>query len=1177
MERTMTIKKFFAPSTTRLGRQQWFRDVWQRLTVVLMLVMLTTATAWAQEPPMTVTAENVTVTYDGNGHYITVNVSVPESGATITYCETENGTYTDTNPTYTNAGVNTVYYKVTASGYADYSGSATVTINKAPLTITANNKSINYGDLPANNGVTYSGFVNGENENNLVGTLTYAYSYSQYGDVGNAYAITPSGLTSSNYEISFVDGTLTVIAKALTVTADNITIDHGAAAPAYTYTVTGLVNGESLTTEPTLSSTYTQGAAIGTYPISISGAAASANYTISYTPGTLTVQSKKYTVTFQNEDGTQLQSSEVEWGETPAYTGETPTKDATAQYTYTFAGWTPEIVAVTEDATYTATYSSTLRTNGYCGTDDPKTTDVDESETVTWNYDTDTKAITIAGSGPMMYYNSVQNGENWNNDAPWRAFAGEIEHVIIENGITYVGSNTFAHCPNISSVTLPTDQHFYEIGPGAFGDCTSLTSIDIPMSVNKINDGAFAGCSNLASVTLGYGDGATFTIGTDVFPATTTIIVPLAALQSYYNATSWASYKAQIVAGLCGKTESDHVTWTLTRLPTGYEVATAWEDVEPYNPTATTTVPAYKLTISGTGAMADYDGEGVTTPWAAADFHFPTGEWQDSYSDKSVITELEIGAGITALGANAFTGLRNLTSLTIADGSALTTIAPEDFAFPKTTLTLPDEVTTIDLKNDPATLRWLIDSEIWRAYRDRFSTVGGYCGTTANNADGKNLEWTLTASAEPDSKGFYPFTLTITGEGAMADYGMSNDTQAPWGNYANVLSLPDGLTTIGNYAFYWCGLSGTLDIPASVTSIGNFAFYHCVLTAVNIPGAKDTEGNALTTIGSSAFQFCESLATVTLGDGIKTIEGGAFQSTCLTAVTIPASVERIGYVAFATDESLKTVTMLGDNPPTLGESTYGSGPFPSSTSLSVILVPNETAYAAYMSAPTWNGTATDNGYNKNDYTHLLAPATITLGGNTSGWSTYCHKYIVSYQVEDGAAYTVSSVSDNTVQTAAAEHVAPYMPTLVYKENGGDVTLTAIAETATQYVPDNYNATTGLVTQSESNFNMLGNATDATITEGGFTEQPFYSLYNGKFYRYEGTQAIAAHRCILTVSPVYTAPVLTIGTETTSLSPVPSPSREGSSQRWYTLDGRKLNGKPTQKGIYVNGGRKVVVK
>lgn len=214
-------------------------------------------------------------------------------------------------------------------------------------------------------------------------------------------------------------------------------------------------------------------------------------------------------------------------------------------------------------------------TNGFCGIET-----MNGGANVSWTYDESLHTLTIAGSGPMMYYNSVQNGENWNNGAPWRAYAGEVEHVVISDGITYVGSNTFAHCPNISSVTLPTDQHFYEIGPGAFGDCTSLTSIDIPMSVNKINDGAFAGCSNLASVTLGYGDGATFTIGKDVFPATTTIIVPLAALQSYYNATSWASYKAQIVAGLCGKTESDHVTWTLTRLPTGYEVATAWEDVE---------------------------------------------------------------------------------------------------------------------------------------------------------------------------------------------------------------------------------------------------------------------------------------------------------------------------------------------------------------------------------------------------------------------------------------------------------------------------------------------------------------------------------------------------------------------------------------------------------------------
>ena len=122
------------------------------------------------------------------------------------------------------AGENVGTYAITVGGLTagdnyeiSFTG-ANLTIVKAELTVTANNHTITYGDAPAGNGVTCEGFVGEETSAVLGGTLAYDFSYTQFGDVGNTYTIKPKGLTSSNYEITFSTGKLTVSPKEVGLT-----------------------------------------------------------------------------------------------------------------------------------------------------------------------------------------------------------------------------------------------------------------------------------------------------------------------------------------------------------------------------------------------------------------------------------------------------------------------------------------------------------------------------------------------------------------------------------------------------------------------------------------------------------------------------------------------------------------------------------------------------------------------------------------------------------------------------------------------------------------------------------------------------------------------------------------------------------------------------------------------
>ncbi len=155
----------------------------------------------------------------------------------------------------------------------------------------------------------------------------------------------------------------------------------------------------------------------------------------------------------------------------------------------------------------------------------------------------------------------------------------------------------------------------------------------------------------------------------------------------------------------------------------------------------------------------------------------------------------------------------------------------------------------------------------------------------ASGTCGDDLTWNLSDDG----------VLTISGTGGMNDYDYYyNNEFAPWlGDYSNEITtivIEDGVTSIGNYAFWYCDSLIHVTIPDSVTSIGTRAFSYCdSLIHVTIP-------DSVTGIGECAFLECTNLEEVDLGNGVEGIGFGCFAGCeSLKEVKIPASVTLISY------------------------------------------------------------------------------------------------------------------------------------------------------------------------------------------------------------------------------------------------------------------------------------------
>ncbi len=310
--------------------------------------------------PLTITADDQSKAYAAALPTLTVSYTGLVAGDTAgTFSNSPNSPPTITTTATSGSHVAGGPYTITAIGAVDSDYTITyvsggLTITQVPLTITANDKTKVYGAAPPNFTASYSGFVNGDTSSSLTTPPTFTTTATAASHVsGNPYAITPSGAVDPDYTVSYSSGRLTVTQAPLTITAEDQSMVYGSDLPTLTASYTGLANGDtsdSLTVQPTLSTTATSSSHVGgnPYPIAVSGAA-DGDYSISYVSGSLTVTPAPLTITADDQ--------------TIAYGAGLPT--LTASYSGLVNGDTPDDLTLKPTLTTTAATGSHVAGSPY--------------------------------------------------------------------------------------------------------------------------------------------------------------------------------------------------------------------------------------------------------------------------------------------------------------------------------------------------------------------------------------------------------------------------------------------------------------------------------------------------------------------------------------------------------------------------------------------------------------------------------------------------------------------------------------------------------------------------------------------------------------------------------------------------------------------------------------------
>ena len=556
---------------------------------------------------------------------------------------------------------------------------------------------------------------------------------------------------------------------------------------------------------------------------------------------------------------------------------------ATAYYPANDTSWTEDVRKNYGGTLTWKAYDRNVIDSGTCGED------------VTWTLDSEGVFI-ISGTGKMDNY-------NWTDVSPWYSRRADIVSVIVEDGVTNIGERAFYECSELKNVQIANSVESIEFG--AFSDCGNLTSIDmgsgmvsiagcafekcsslvnieIPDGVTSIEDDLFYSCSSLENVSIP--EGVT-SIGNSVFEncsSLESIEIP----ESVVNIGSFAFEN-------CSSLKNIHIPEGVTSINPGtfqgcsnlvsVNIPENSDEIDAYafrncSSLASIEIPA-NVTIIGEG----------------------------SFQNCSSLTSVEIPANVMRIENKAFGGCSNLNAIKFMGSAAQ--IKEDSFedviatvAYPENESSWKEEVR----KDYGGTLTW-------EPYIADFTVDSGSCG--------ENVNWTLDKSGQ----------LRISGTGAMMDY--TNENECPWYSYrGKIVSvvIEEGVTSIGNYAFYSLYNLTELNIPDSIVSIGSYAVSACrELTNITIP-------DGVTTIGESAFSSCNQLTSIEIPNSVTSIERGAFNACMsLTDISIPDSVTKLEEYVFSTCTSLTNIRI----PDSVTD--IGSYAFYDCRSLESIVIPSE--------------------------------------------------------------------------------------------------------------------------------------------------------------------------------------------------------------------------------------------